>query len=185
MPRLAMWMGTEVTMQTVVRLILTLGVALAAMPVQAGKIGFLDTEGVIKTVKEGRRQLKILDDWANQRADEVEAIRDRVNELTKQLNTQSAERSDDDARKLENDLIQAQRDFEDAGRALKFDFENKKRELLDQVAARVRKIAGEYAAANGFDAVFMLGSQPLIYIADSAIITDAVVQLYNERFPIE
>jgi Skp family chaperone for outer membrane proteins len=157
----------------------------AAIPAAAGNIGFLDTERAIKAVKEGQRQLQILDDWANQRADEVERIQSRVAELTQQLNTQRTVATDEVIRGLEDDLLKAQREFEDAGRALQRDFDAKQRELLALVATRVRDLAGEYAEANGFDAVFMLESQPLVYIANSALITDAVVRLYDERFPID
>ncbi len=30
----------------------------------------------------------------------------------------------------------------------------------------------------------MLESQPLVHIANSAVITDAVIQLYDERYPV-
>lgn len=172
-------------MQTFVRQSIILISMFAAIPAVAGSIGFLDTERAIKTVREGQRQVWALDEWANQRSDEVEAIRDRITELTEKLNTQQTVASADAVRQLENELLQAQRDFEDAGRALKLDYENKQRELVAQVATRVRTVASEYAAANDIDAVFMLESQPLVYIADSVIITDAVIQLYNERFPID
>jgi Skp family chaperone for outer membrane proteins len=45
-------------------------------------------------------------------------------------------------------------------------------------------VAEEYAEANGFDAVFMLEAQPMVYVAESAIITDEVIRIYDERFPI-
>jgi Skp family chaperone for outer membrane proteins len=81
--------------------------------------------------------------------------------------------------------LQAQRELEDAGRALEADFQNKRTELIDGVASRLRTVAADYAAANSIDAIFILNNQPLVYIADSAIITDVVIQLYDERFPIE
>jgi hypothetical protein len=46
-------------------------------------------------------------------------------------------------------------------------------------------VAADYAAVNSIDAIFILNNQPLVYIAESAIITDAVIRLYDERFPIE
>jgi Skp family chaperone for outer membrane proteins len=52
------------------------------------------------------------------------------------------------------------------------------------VATQIGAIASEYAAANGFDAVFVLNAQPLVYVADSVNITDAVIKLYDERYPI-
>jgi len=172
-------------MRNSIRWILIFVVIIAAIPAAAGNIGFLDTERAIKAVKEGQRQLQILDEWANQRSDEVERMQGRVTELTQQLNTQRTVASDEVIRGLESDLLIAQREFEDAGRALQRDFEAKQRELLALVATRVRDLAAEYAEANGFDAVFMLESQPLVYIANSAVITDAVVRLYDERFPID
>ncbi len=65
------------------------------------------------------------------------------------------------------------------------EFDAKQRELLAEVATRIRNVASEYAAANGFDAVFALDSQPLVYIADSAIITNAVIRLYDEKYPVD
>ncbi len=172
-------------MQIIVRWISILFVVFAAIPAVAGNVGFLDTERAIKTVKEGQRQYQALDAWANQRADEVESKQQRVTELTQRLNAQRNVASADAIRQLEEDLLQAQRDLEDVGRALQRDFEAKKMELLARVATRVRDVAGEYAAANGFDAIFVFESQPLVYVAESAVITDAVIRLYDERFPVE
>jgi Skp family chaperone for outer membrane proteins len=172
-------------MPIVVRWIWVLSAVFAAIPAVAGNVGFLDTERAIKTVKEGQRQFQALNEWSNQRANEVEAMQNRVTELTQRLNTQRTVASAEVIRQLEEGLLQAQRDLEDAGRTLQHDFEAKNRELLSRVATRVRDVAGDYAEANGFDAIFMLESQPLVYIADSAVITDAVIRLYDERFPIE
>ena len=172
-------------MQIYVRWILTLAAAFVAVPAVAGNVGFLDTERAIKTVKEGQRQFQILDAWASQKSAEYDAMQSRVAELNQQLNSQRTIASADVIRQLEDEVLQAQRAFEDAGRVLRREFEAKQGELLAQVATRVRDLAGEYATANGFDAIFMLESQPLVYIENSAVITDAVIRLYDERFPID
>ena len=172
-------------MQVFVRWLITLVVAFAAIPAVAGNIGFLDSERAVKTVKEGQRQFQALDAWANQRSDEVEAVQNRVTELTQQLESQRTVASADAVRLLEGELLQAQRDLEDAARMLQRDYEKKRRELLAEVATRVRDVAGEYAETNGFDAIFMLESQPLVYVAESVIITDAVIRIYDQRFPID
>jgi Skp family chaperone for outer membrane proteins len=179
------WLGREVAMQNFVRWISVIFAVLTAIPAVAGSIGFMDTERAIKTVKEGQRQYQILDAWANQRADEVEATQNRVNELTQRLNAQRTVASADAITKLENDLLQAQRELEDVSRALQADFQRKQRELLDEVASRLRTVAADYAAANSIDAIFILETQPLVYLAESAVITDEVIRLYDERFPIE
>ena len=172
-------------MRAIGRWAFSLAVLFVAIPVVAGNVGFLDTDRAVKGVQEGKRQLQALNDWANQRSDEVEAMRDRAEELSQQLENQRAIASPDAITRLEAEFLQAQRDLEDAARVLKRDFDNKQRELLAQVALRIREIASEYAESNGFDAIFMLESQPMVYLKDSVVITDAVIQLYDERFPIE
>jgi Skp family chaperone for outer membrane proteins len=104
-------------MQIIARRIFFLIVVFAAIPAMAGKVGFLDTERAIKTVKEGQRQMQVLDVWANQRADEVEKMRDQVTEITERLNAQRTIATEDVLRELENELLQAQRELEDAARA--------------------------------------------------------------------
>ena len=51
-------------MQIIVRRFFFLIVLLAAFPAMAGRIGFLNTEQAIRTVKEGQRQMQALDAWA-------------------------------------------------------------------------------------------------------------------------
>ena len=172
-------------MQAFVRWIFILVAVFAAIPAVAGKVGFLDTGKAIRTVKEGQRQYQALDAWGNKRSDEVEAIQKRVAELTREYNVQRAVASPDAISQLENELLQAQRDLEDAGRILQRDYEVARREFLAQVATRVREVASEYAEANDFDAVFMFEEQPLVYVADSALITNAVIRLYNEKYPVK
>ena len=172
-------------MKAFVRWIFILVALFAAIPAMAGKVGFLDTERAIKTVREGQRQYKALAAWGNKRSDEVEAIQKRVADLAREYNLQRAVASPDAISQLENELLQVQRELEDAGRELQRDYEVAQREYLSQVATRVREVASEYAAANDFDAVFMFESQPLVYVSDSALITNAVIQLYNKKYPVE
>lgn len=172
-------------MQTIVRWFFILIAVFAAIPAVAGKIGFLDTEKAIKTVKEGQMQYQALDAWANERSDEVEAIKKHVAELTREYNVQRTVASPDAVAQLEKELLEAQRDLEDAGRVLRRDFDAAQNEFLAQVATRVREVASEYAAANDFDAIFMFESQPLVYVAKSALVTNAVIRLYNEKYPVD
>ncbi|MBD3857234.1 MAG: hypothetical protein IFK92_12070, partial [Acidobacteria bacterium] len=50
-------------MQIFARGILALIAVFVAIPAVAGNVGFLDSERAIKTVKEGQRQLQILNEW--------------------------------------------------------------------------------------------------------------------------
>jgi Skp family chaperone for outer membrane proteins len=171
-------------MQIIARRVFFSIVVFAAIPAMAGKIGFLDTENAIRTTKEGQRQMQALDAWANERADEVEKLRERPAEIARQIESQRQVASEEVLQALEMELLQAQRDAEDATRNLRREFETKQREMLAQVATRIRDLAGEYAKANDFDAILMFESIPLVYVDEAIIITDAVVRLYDERYPV-
>ena len=52
------------------------------------------------------------------------------------------------------------------------------------MATKIGTVATDYGRANDFDAIFMLQTQPLVYVRDSADVTDTVIRLYDERFPV-
>ena len=159
-------------------------VVLMAMPAAAGQVGFLDAERAVFTVEEGKRQQGALEAWAKPRTEELQRLQAEVVELTNQLNRQRTVASPEVVADLENRARIANRALEDADRTFKRDVETKQRELLAEVAARVREVAGEYALANDFDAVFLLDAQPLVYMKESSEITETVIRLYNEKYPV-
>lgn len=172
-------------MQLITRSILVFLTICGTVPTFAGNVGFLDAERAVATVKEGQRQLQALEAWSNPRRQELEAMRDRLTELNQQLNSQRTIASAEAISKLESEFVEAQRTFEDAGRAFNRELESKQNEFLAQVASQVGNIASEYAAANGFDAVFVLNAQPLVYVAEGADITDIVIRTYDEKHPVD
>jgi Skp family chaperone for outer membrane proteins len=172
-------------MQRVARRIFFVIAASIAIPAVAGNIGFLDTGRAINETKEGQRQMQVLEAWANQRADEVEAMRDRLDQMVEEINAQRTIATDEVISALEDEFVRAQRELEDVGRTVQRELEAKQQELLTQVANRVRDLAGEYANANGFDAILLYESTPLVYVNESVVITDELIRLYDQRYPID
>ena len=167
------------------RWVLVLVMVLAAAPAIAGKVGFLDVEKAVSTVKEGQAQMQALEAWTKPRREELEQLRERAVELTNQLAAQRNVASADVVSQLEKDVVQARRAFEDAGRAFNRDLDAKQGEMLGDVALRLGQVASEYGKANDFDAIFTLQAQPLIYVADSANVTEIVIRLFDERYPVQ
>jgi hypothetical protein len=97
----------------------------------------------MRTFKDGHRQKQAPDAWANGRADEIEKLRERTAEFARQIDAQRHVASDEAIQGLERELLQARRDFEDTTRDLQRALEAKQREMLAEVATRVRDLAGE------------------------------------------
>jgi Skp family chaperone for outer membrane proteins len=159
-------------------------VVLTAVPAMAGRIGFLDAEKAVSMVKQGQAQFRLLEAWATPRQQEVNRLRDRAVELTNQLASQRNVASAEVVAQLERQVLDARRAFEDAGRNYERDLDAKQNELLGEVALRIGQVASEYGRANDFDAIFMLKAQPLAYISEAADVTDTVIRLYDEKYPV-
>jgi Skp family chaperone for outer membrane proteins len=162
---------------------LLIGCLLAAAPAVAGKIGFVDAERAVASVEEGQAKLKSLDEWARPERERVEGLRDRVNELRQQIAQQRPVASAEALQAVEQEELEARRAFEDARRTFERELEVKQNEFLADVAVKVGTVASDYGRANDFDAIFVLKAQPLVYVAESADLTEVVIRMYNERFP--
>jgi len=159
------------------------GCLLVAVPGVAGKIGFVDAERAVATVKEGRAKIKELEAWADPQRTRVEALADRVNELREKINQQRTVASPDALQDLQNQEVQARRSYEDGRRNFERDLESKQNEFLADVAVKVGTVASDYGEANDYDAIFVLNAQPLVYVRKTTDLTDTVIKLYDQRFP--
>jgi Skp family chaperone for outer membrane proteins len=171
-------------MRNVLRLVVVVGLMVIALPATAGKIGFVDAERAVAQVKEGKAQLEALEQWAAPRRTEVQGLADKVAELRRQIAQQRGVATEESLERLNQQELEARRAFEDGRRDFERELNTKQEEFLGDVAVKVGKVASDYGKANDFDAIFVLNAQPLIYVAEGADLTDTVIRLYDERFPV-
>jgi Skp family chaperone for outer membrane proteins len=85
---------------------------------------------------------------------------------------------------LNRRLVATQREFEDKQRISKRDFEAKQQALRIDLGGKLQEVITKYADANRYTAVFVLNPNELAYFAESADITETVIKLYNEKYPV-
>ena len=174
--------------RTIVSL-LSIGLAVAGLGVAQAqeaapvKIAFVDVEKAVVLVDEGKARLKELQDWAKPRQDELAKLNSDVTNLQGELASKRGVASEDALAEVNRRLVAKQREFEDKQRVGRRDFEQKQEGLLKDLGVRLNEVITRYADANRYTAVFILRPNELVYLANSADITDTVVKLYNERFP--
>lgn len=159
-------------------------VILAALPAAAGQIGFLDAERAVLSVQEGKSQLKTLEEWATPRKNHIEELKSQVAALNQRLAAERDTASADALAQLDRDLVQVQRELEDEVRGFNRDLTARRDRMLNDLSAKIMTVAGEYAQANGFDAIFLLGAHAVAYYSKTLDVTDAIIRLYDERHPI-
>lgn len=159
-------------------------VLLAAIPATAGKIGFVDAERAISEVEEAKQKFDELRSWQDPQQARLDSLRQRVMVLREQLAREQDSGSTEALRAIERNELDARRAFEDARRDYERELEEKKNVFLSEIASKIGALGAEYGEANDFDAIFLLTAQPMVYVAESSNITDLVVEMYNERFPV-
>lgn len=157
----------------------------AASPALAGRIGFVDAERAVAGVEEGKAKISELEAWAVPEREKVEKLGAKVADLRQQITAQSAVASPEVIQRLRDEELSTRRAFEDAKRDFERRLEKRQNDLLADIAVKVGTVATDYAKANDFDAIFLLQAQPLIYVAESVELTDEIIRLYNERFPLK
>jgi outer membrane protein len=175
----------EVAVRALVRFTLGLIAVLVALPAAAGEIGFLDAERAVLSVQEGRSQLRALEEWATPRRTQLEGLQGQVAELNQRLAAQRSVASPEALAQLDRELVQAQRDLEDQVRAFNRDLPARRDRMLGELSAKIMTVAAEYAEANGVDAIFLLGAHAVAYHAKTLDVTDAIIRLYDERYPAD
>lgn len=156
----------------------------AALPVSAGKIGFVDAERAAESIDEGKVKLAELQAWQAPRQAQLDRLRAEVLSLRDQLIEQEGTATAEKIAEIERNQVRVMREFEDARRSYERELETRKNQALDDISRKIREIGIEIAKANDFDAVFLVGAQPMVYIAESADLTDQIIRTYNQRFPV-
>ncbi len=172
-------------MRAIGRLVLGAIFILAAAPAAAGQIGFLDMERAVLTVQESKSEFQVLEGWAKPRRAHLEELKSQVAALNQRLATQQSIASAETLAQLERDLVQAQRRLEDEVRAFNRELPARRDKMLGELGTKIMKVAAEYAEANGFDAIFLLGAHAVAYYSKALDVTDAIILLYDQRFPAD
>ncbi len=154
-------------------------------PALAGKIGFVEVEKVVAQVQEGKAKLKELEDWAQPRREQLQKMRQRVTDLNNELVQKRGVASESVLEDLQEKAKQAGRDYEDAGRTFQRDLDKKQNELLSGVAEKMRRVIEDYAKGNDYDAILIFKPRTIIYLSETADLTDTIIRLYDRRFPVK
>ncbi len=157
---------------------------LAVAPATAGKIGFVNAERAVAEVEEGQAQFAELRAWQEPQQARLDGLRGRIMALREQLAREQGSATPEALAAIERNELEARRAFEDARRAYERELEERKNAFLDEIASKLGTLGAEYAKANGYDAVFLLTGQPMVYVSTEADITGTLIGMYNERFPV-
>lgn len=156
-----------------------------ATPAPAGpaKVAVIAFQAAVAQTNEFQRNYADLEKKFEPKRDQLKTLNDEIDNLTKQLQTQTATLSDAErssrAAAIDSKKKQLQRDAEDAQN----DFQQEMQDVFKGVASKVYEVMTSYAQQQGYTLVLDASQQenPVLYAVDSVNITKPVLEAYNQK----
>jgi outer membrane protein len=157
----------------------------AAAPAGPLKLGLVSFQDVVTQTNEFQRNFAELQKKYDPKRQELKALGDEIDTLTKQLEAQGASLSDTEratrAKTIDDKKKRAQRTADDAQK----DFQDEMQQMFNSTASKVGEVLMDYAKQQGYTLVLDGGEQQqgpfVLYSVPSTDISKAIVDAYNVK----
>jgi outer membrane protein len=157
--------------------------AAAPAPAPAGpaKIAVIAFKAAVAQTNEGQRDFADLEKKYMPRENQLKALNDEIETLTKQLQAQGATLNDAErasrAKTIDDKKKKLERDATDA----RNDFQQEVGEMYNTLASKVYDVMSSYAQQAGFTMILDVSDQqsPVLYATQNIDISKPVIEAYN------
>jgi outer membrane protein len=149
------------------------------------KVAAINMRAVIANTLEGKQAAAQPETQFSARRKELEELNKKVNDLQRRLTTGANTLSDEEKQKLTLEGQRLTRQLERRQNEFQEDLNDAQGEVISQIGRRMVEVLGKYAPSNGYGAVLDNSSQSSQVMYASADITQEVVKLYDETYPVK
>lgn len=159
------------------------GAPAPASAVGPAKIAVIAFQVAVSQTNEFQRNFLDIQKKYQPKRQQLKALSDEIDTLTKQLQAQGATLTDaaraQKARTIDDDKKKLDRDAKDA----QSDYEQEVQEMYGTIAQKVYDVLASYAQQHGYTLVLDIGIQqtPVMYAGPSTNITKDVIDAYNVK----
>ena len=157
-----------------------IALCVAAHAAQAAelKVGFLNTERVLRESAPAVRAQKKLEREFEKRTADLAKMERQIRDLQTLLDRDSATMSDTDRKNRERELGTLQRDFQRNERTFREDVNQRKNEELASLQERANKIIQQIADAEKFDLILQ---EPVVWASPRIDLTDRIIKALADK----
>jgi outer membrane protein len=154
-----------------------------AAPAGPVKIAIITFQVAVASTNEGQRNFADLQKKYAPRENQLKALNDEIESLTKQLQTQGDKLSDAERASRAKAIDDKKKQLERSAEDLKNDGSQEMQEVYNSLASKVYDVLASYAQQQGYTLVLDIAQQqnPVLYANPSTDITKAVVEAYNVK----
>jgi outer membrane protein len=166
--------------QTLVRAISIAVLAVPAVPALAeGKIGFVNTERIMRDSAPAQRAQKKIEGEFTKRDQELSRVADQLKQLQQDLEKNAVTMSDAQRRTKERELGDLDRDFQRKRREFQEDLNQRRNEELAQVLEQANRAIRALAEQEKYDIIF----QDAVYANPRIDLTERVIKALEGKPP--
>lgn len=151
---------------------LILASAFAAVPAMASKVGFVNTEKLLREAPLSVAAQKKLEREFASRDQDLQKLAKQARDLQAQLDKDGVTMSDSERKAKETTLANLNRDLQRQGREFREDLNLRRNEELGQIQERARKAIQEIARTEKYDLIV----EQAVFVDPKSDITDRVMK---------
>ncbi|HZP04305.1 MAG TPA: OmpH family outer membrane protein [Terracidiphilus sp.] len=157
--------------------------AAAVAPAGPAKIAVIAFQVAVAQTNEGQRNFADLEKKFDPKRQQLKALSDEVDTLTKQLQAQGATLSDADRATKSNTLDTKKKQLDRDAQDAQEEFQQQMQDLYNGLASKVYDVMQSYAEKEGYTLVLDVSQQqnPVLFASNSTNITKQVIDAYNVK----
>ena len=152
---------------------------------EGSKIAAINMRAAIASTAEGKQAATQLETEFQARRKELEDLNKKISDLQQRLTAGANTLKDEEKTRLTNEGQRLTRQLDRRQNDFQEDLNEAQNEIINRIGRKVVDVIGKYAPTKGFGAVLDSSSQttPVMYAATD--ITDEVVKLYDQTYPVK
>lgn len=164
-------------------LIFAILLSLGATSAFAVKVGVVDMQKVIFTVKEGQKVRKQLESNFNKKKADLKKEEERLKKAKTEFDKKAQVLSQDAQLKKQQELQKMLLALETKRQKYQKEIRNMEAQLTEPIVKRIYGVVNEVAASKKVDVAFEISTTPVIYAASKIDLTDDVIKAHNKKHP--
>ena len=163
------------------KLLFAAALAMAAAPAwaQSGKLGFVNTERILRDAAPAQRAQKKIESEFKKRDQELAKIAGDLKRMQDDIDKNSMTMSESERRNKEREFGELNRDFQRKQREFREDLNQRRNEELAQVVEQANRVIRQIAEQEKFDIIF----QDAVFASPRIDITDKVIKALESAKP--
>ncbi|MBI4445651.1 MAG: OmpH family outer membrane protein [Acidobacteria bacterium] len=147
------------------------------------KIGFVNTLEVLYGTEEGKKEIGTVEQFMSEKQKEFESKGTELEKLREQFINQQRTLNPETRNEMQRNIEERDKEIKRFQEDTQLEINRRRDALLEKMSEKIQRIITEFAEKNKFSIIFLRDqSQP--YVAASLDVTQEIIKIYNERYPL-